>query len=102
MDAYLPPDFPRPVVFTPAQRGRIADAFDGKRGQSRLSSAAEIAISTVVGFFLALAVGHFVFPAMFHINVSHETNVVVTTIFTVASLARGYVMRRFFNWLDHR
>lgn len=116
MDTYLPDEIRnRPMilvcdkVLSPADAARLrADAGRGQirvlppSGQSRLSSAAEIAISTTVGFFLSLLIGYFIFPAMFHTNVSHETNIVVTTIFTVASVARGYLMRRFFNWLDHR
>ncbi len=102
MDSYLPP-YLRPALhpYGTTDDKELAATYGityKPLGQSRKASALEIVISTAVGFGLSLAIGHWLFPAMFHVNVSHETNIIITAIFTGASLARGYFMRRVFNW----
>lgn len=67
-------------------------------GQKRKHSFLEILISTVIGYFVALATQIAVFPH-FGILVSHGQHLVISLIFTVVSVARGYLIRRFFNWL---
>lgn len=59
-------------------------------------------IESVVGMFIGLAVsmllGLVVYPAHGH-SFTLAQNASITAIFTVASLLRGYSVRRFFNWL---
>lgn len=69
--------------------------------QSRLSSLAETLLSIAVGFVVSLAITAVVLPAYGH-AVTFSQNLQITAIFTVASVARGYLVRRAFNrWGRH-
>jgi membrane protein implicated in regulation of membrane protease activity len=65
-------------------------------GQSRLSSLAETCISIAIGFLVSLGINAVVMPAFGH-HISLADNLGMTAIFTVASVARGYLVRRWFN-----
>ena len=69
--------------------------------QSRLQSLAETAVSTAIGFAIAFAATAIVMP-IFGYRVSHGDNFLITCIFTVISLARGWCIRRLFDWWHHR
>lgn len=69
--------------------------------QSRRMSAAETVVSTAIGFAVSYAVSLHVLP-LFGFPVTHGENLAIVCIFTVASLARGYGVRRLFNWLHQR
>ena len=69
--------------------------------QSRLLSAIESMSNTAVGYFTAIATQLIVFP-MFGIHIKLHENLVIGAIFTVISLIRGYVIRRFFNGLKFK
>ncbi len=69
--------------------------------QSRTHSAIETITNTTVGFGLALATQLVVFPAM-GLPVTFAGNLKITAIFTAVSIARGYVLRRVFNWVARR
>jgi hypothetical protein len=64
--------------------------------QTRRGSLAEALVNTAIGFVLSMVVWHFVARA-FGIPMPIGTNLEITAIFTVVSIARGYVVRRFFN-----
>lgn len=64
--------------------------------QSRAASLAEAAISTAIGFLVSLALTALVLPAYGH-QVTLGQNLQITGIFTIASIARSYVVRRWFN-----
>lgn len=64
--------------------------------QSKLESFIETCINTAIGFLVALASQLVVFP-MVGIDVPISTNLEVGAWFTVISVARGYVIRRWFN-----
>ncbi len=64
--------------------------------QSKLESFIETCINTAIGFLVALASQLLVFP-MVGIHVPLSTNLEVGAWFTVISIARGYVIRRWFN-----
>lgn len=64
--------------------------------QSRLSSLAETCLSIAIGFCVSLVITALVLPAYGH-PVSFGQNLQITGIFTVASIARGYFVRRAFN-----
>ncbi len=69
--------------------------------QSRLSSFAETCLSIAIGFVVSLAITAVVLPAYGH-AVTFSQNLQITAIFTVASVARGYLVRRAFNrWGCH-
>ena len=60
-------------------------------GQSKKHSLIEIIVNIVVGLAISLILTHYLF------NISLAYNVVVTIIYTAASLIRGYILRRVFN-----
>jgi hypothetical protein len=64
--------------------------------QSRLSSLAETTLSIAIGFAVSLVITAWLLPAYGH-PVSLTQNVQITGIYTVASIARGYLVRRAFN-----
>ncbi len=64
--------------------------------QSRLSSLAETCLSIAIGFCVSLVITALVLPAYGH-PVSFGQNLQITGIFTLASIARGYFVRRAFN-----
>lgn len=67
--------------------------------QTRVGSLIEAAMNTIIGFFVSLIAMPFILP-VFDIHPSASTNLGIVSIFTVISVARGYVVRRFFNaWL---
>ena len=64
--------------------------------QPRIASLVEACINTAIGFAVSLVLTALVLPAYGH-AVTWEDNVQITGIFTVASIVRVYVIRRFFN-----
>ena len=64
--------------------------------QSRAASLAETCASIGIGFCISLAINAVVLPAYGH-HVTLADNLQMTAIFTVASIARGYAVRRAFN-----
>ena len=66
--------------------------------QSRTMSAAESVANVVIGYGIALVTQVVVFDAL-EISVSLEQNLWIGVVFTVVSLVRSYLLRRFFNRL---
>lgn len=64
--------------------------------QTKLESLIETCINTVIGYFVALLSQLLVFPLV-GIDVPFSTNLVIGAWFTVISIVRGYVIRRWFN-----
>lgn len=64
--------------------------------QTRFQSAIETVASTAIGFGVSYFTSLFVLP-LFGFAVSHGQNFAITCIFTVISLARGFMVRRIFN-----
>jgi len=64
--------------------------------QSKLGSLIETLINTAVGFVISMALSMLVYP-MFGAKFSLSQNFWITVIFTIASIARGYAVRRWFN-----
>jgi len=69
--------------------------------QSRFQSLIEAWAGTVVGFGMSLGLSTVVYPAFGH-TFTLIQNFWIVTIFTVASVIRGYAVRRFFNYRLHR
>ena len=67
-------------------------------GQSRILSAAESAANVAVGYGVALLSQLAVFP-LFDIHIPFSANLQIGAWFTVISLVRSYVIRRWFNGL---
>ena len=66
--------------------------------QTRIGSLVETCASITIGFVVSVIITSIVMPVYGH-HVSMADNLQITAIFTVASIARGYLVRRFFeNW----
>lgn len=68
--------------------------------QSRRMSMIETCVSIAIGFVVSMVIQAFVLPAFGH-DITLAQNFWITCIFTVASIARGYLVRRFFVKLAH-
>lgn len=68
--------------------------------QTRLSSLIEAVINVAIGFVVSLVITAVVLPAYGH-PVSWGENMQITGIFTVFSILRAYVVRRYFNAKIH-
>jgi len=69
--------------------------------QTRRMSLIETCASIAIGFVVSVVITAIVMPAYGH-AVSLVDNVQITLIFTVASIVRGYYVRRMFVALDNR
>jgi len=67
--------------------------------QSRSMSLVESCANTAAGFILSLVLQISLFSAM-SIETTTSQNLVMSVVFTLASLVRGYVMRRVFLWFE--
>jgi len=61
--------------------------------QSRLSSLIEAIVNVAVGFIVSVIITALIFPGL-----SFGENLRITLIFTAASIARSYAVRRVFNY----
>lgn len=69
--------------------------------QSRAMSLAEAVANVAVGYAVAVATQIVVFP-LFGIMVSLAQNLAIGVLFTIASLARSYLLRRLFETIRVR
>ena len=67
-------------------------------GQSRRASLAEALLNILIGYGVALAAQVLIFP-LYGIHIPLQTNAAIGVWFTLVSLARSYLLRRFFNKL---
>lgn len=66
--------------------------------QTRRQSLTEVVAGVVIGYVVALAANAVIFPR-YGFQPSLASNLEITALYTVISMARGYSVRRFFNWL---
>ena len=64
--------------------------------QTKTQSLIESCINILIGYFVALLSQVAIFP-LFNIHVSLGDNLLIGLYFTVVSLFRSYLVRRFFN-----
>jgi hypothetical protein len=69
--------------------------------QSKRHSLIESIANTAAGFFLSMAAVAWLFP-IFGVRMSLAENFAATSLMTVISVARGYVIRRAFNRMGGR
>lgn len=69
--------------------------------QSRKSSFIEALINVIIGYVISFIGQLLIYPA-FGAKFSIMDNVYIGLFFTVLSLARGYILRRFFNGMVHK
>ncbi len=65
--------------------------------QSRLESATEAVLNVGSGFFVALLVWQFIAAPLWGYEITLLDNLGLTTLFTVVSVIRSYIWRRFFE-----
>jgi hypothetical protein len=73
--------------------------------QSKMASGLEASANTLSGYFISLALWLYVAGPMFGYEVNVEKGIGLTLLFTVTSLIRSYVWRRWFTksinqWLN--
>lgn len=69
--------------------------------QSKLESLAEVCLNVAIGWVIALMTQLIVFP-MFGIHVTVGEQLSISVIFTIVSIVRGYIIRRWFNAGIHK
>lgn len=89
---------------TPLSRRKLT-TISGCRGrikpitmQTRRLSLIESITQTAIGFIVSLAVQAIIYPLM-DIPVTISQNIVITAVFTIVSIIRGYLIRR---WYERR
>jgi hypothetical protein len=92
-----PPEGPPTRYYTEG----VGESSQLPPGQSHRASAVEAGVNIVVGFAVSVAITAVLLPAFGH-QVTMVQNVAMTSVFTVASFARAYGLRRLFNWLHCR
>lgn len=66
--------------------------------QKKLHSIIESVVGTAIGFVINVYAQHIIFPFL-GINIPWSLNLTIAAIFTGISIARGYLLRRVFNWI---
>lgn len=69
--------------------------------QTKLESLLEVIINVTIGWFIAILTQIIVFP-WFGIQVTFADQLGISVIFTLVSIVRGYVIRRWFNAGIHK
>ena len=69
--------------------------------QSKMTSLLKSLVSTGVGFGVAFVANMIILP-LFGLPISASANLVLTTIYTVISIARGYLLERVFEAMGWR
>ncbi len=64
--------------------------------QSRAMSLLESVANVAIGYMVAICAQVVIFP-IYDIHADTETHLKIGALFTVVSLARGYLLRRLFN-----
>ncbi len=64
--------------------------------QSKLESLSEAVLNTFIGFVIAF-ISQLVFFPIVGIDVSLSQNFILTVLFTLVSIIRTYIIRRYFN-----
>ena len=71
---------------------------DDGPGQSKKSSAREALLNITIGYTISFASNAVILPTFGH-PITFLQNIQIGLIFTVISIARGYLIRRYFNRL---
>ena len=64
--------------------------------QTKKYSVVESITNTAVGFIISLLIQLIIYPLM-NIPVQFHQNIIITCVFTLVSILRGYIIRRLFN-----
>lgn len=69
--------------------------------QSRLGSFIESMINVAIGFWINFVANMLILPAFGFTSLTLETNLLIGLAYTLVSVARSYVVRRWFNARIH-
>lgn len=69
--------------------------------QSRLGSLIEALLNTFIGFGISVTANAFILP-LYGFNVTWQDNLSIGAIFTLISILRSYILRRWFNSRLHQ
>jgi len=69
--------------------------------QTKIGSFIESIVSIVLGFLISLLVWLLIIKPLYGIEVSIMSNLEITGIFTIFSILRSYVVRRYFTGRKH-
>lgn len=69
--------------------------------QTRLGSFIESVVNVLIGYWVAVGAQALIFP-WFGLHASFRQNMSIGLIFTVISITRSYLLRRYFNARLHR
>lgn len=64
--------------------------------QSKKQSIIESIVQTLVGLFISFIIQLIIYPSL-NIRVIIGQNVIITSVFFIASIGRGYLIRRIFT-----
>lgn len=67
--------------------------------QSRTQSLVEVCTNISIGWVVSFIMQLIVFP-QYDINLSFLDHIKISVLFTVVSIARGYIIRRWFNGFE--
>lgn len=67
--------------------------------QSKKKSLIESVTSTVLGLVISFLIQLIIYPTL-NIPVTFTQNIIITSVFFIASIGRGYLIRRIFNKLE--
>ena len=70
--------------------------------QTRLESFLETCVNIATGFIISMFVWQCIAAPLYHIEVTIQQNLGITSIFTVSAIIRGYFWRRFFSNKIHK
>ena len=66
--------------------------------QTKKLSLIESVINTIIGFVISLLIQLCIYPIL-NIQVTLNQNIIITLVFTIVSILRGYIIRRYFTKL---
>ena len=66
--------------------------------QTKAKSMQEVMVNVGTGFIVSYLLWLFVVPVLFDVETSAGQGLGVTFLYTLASIGRGYVVRRVYNW----
>lgn len=67
--------------------------------QTKHKSLFEAITNTLIGLVTSFAIQLVIYPVL-DISVTLSQNVIITIVFFIASVLRGYLIRRLFNWIN--
>jgi len=78
--------------------GAVEDAGVDTMTQTKAKSIQEVLVNVGTGFVVSYLLWLFVVPVLFDVETSAGQGIGITGLYTAASIGRGYIVRRVYNW----